>query len=105
MNFYLNLFYIALITTLVELSGFWENLDEWVNKKFRFHHLPYILRCTLCQTTWLCLLYMCCVGEVSILNIAVCLMMAHSTELIQPMIRLIIEIVKKIIYNISRQFL
>lgn len=51
------LIYISLITAMVQLSGFWDNLDEWVSKRWKFHHLPYIFTCTYCQTFWLSIIY------------------------------------------------
>ena len=42
MNIYLTMILIAALVTLVFESGFWSNLDRWVNSKWQFYHLPQI---------------------------------------------------------------
>jgi hypothetical protein len=84
------------------LSGFFEVLDDEINKRFKFHHLPHIFHCSLCQVWWFGLAYITCVGEFSLLNIAIVLVIAHLTELISPLFLLIKELIKKVISIISK---
>lgn len=93
----LNLLWINLIVVLVSLSGFWDSLDEWVNKKYPLHHLPHIMVCSLCQCWWLSLLAITVTGNLSLLNIAICLANAHLTEITTPLITLIKNTLLKII--------
>lgn len=102
MNLYLDLFYIACIVTLINDSGFFESVDEYINKRFKFRHLPKIFFCSYCQTWWFCIAHIVCVGEFNILNILVCLLFAGLTEIISPLYRLVIELLKKIIELISK---
>lgn len=75
---------INLILVLIHESGFIVNLDEWVNKKWKFHHLPYPVRCLLCGTFWISLLYIIITpGAFTLLNILLCLLNAHLTEITQ----------------------
>lgn len=93
----LNLLYINLIVVLVYLSGFWDNLDEWISKNYKFHHLPHLLTCSLCQCWWLSLLYIIITGNLSLLNIALCLINAHLTEVTIPLITTVKDFLLKII--------
>lgn len=66
---------------LIHESGFIEKLDSWVNNKWRFYHLPFPVRCQLCTTWWLSLLYIIITpGAFTLLNIALCLVNAHLGE-------------------------
>ena len=101
----INLLYISLIVALVFESGFWESMDDYVNEKFKFHHLPHLLMCQLCQCWWLSLLYVIISGNLSLLAITLCLINAHLVEIERAAIAFIknllykaIEVVNKIIY-------
>lgn len=75
---------INLIVVLIHESGFIENIDTWVSTKWKFHHLPKIMVCALCQTNWLSLLYIIITpGAFTLLNILLCLLNAHLTEITQ----------------------
>lgn len=92
-----NLLFIGLIVALVYLSGFWDNLDGYISKKFRFHHLPHILTCALCQCWWLSLLYITLTGNLTLFNIVLCLINAHLTKIYIPLWTLIENLLLKII--------
>lgn len=79
----LDLLLINVIMVLVHESGFIENIDSWVSKKWKFHHLPYPVRCMLCGTWWLSLLYVILVPGLSLIGIALALLNAHLTEVTQ----------------------
>lgn len=102
MNLILNLLWIGLIVALVHISGFWDNLDEFINKKFKPYHLPYLLTCALCQTWWLSLLYIICTGNLTLFNIVLCLINAHLSKIYIPLWTLIENALLKIIELINR---
>lgn len=72
---------IALIVALVFDSGWWSNMDDWVNGKFPPYHLPHIMRCGWCQAWWLSLLWMLICGDASLIGVVMCLMSGWSVEL------------------------
>lgn len=98
----LDLIFIGLIVALVHLSGFWDNLDGYISKRFRFHHLPYIFTCALCQTWWLSLLYIIIAGKLSLLNIALCLVNAHLSKVYIPLWTFVENLLLKIIELMNR---
>lgn len=93
----LNLICINLIVALVFLSGFWDVMDSELNKRVRFAHLPHILSCGLCQCWWLSLLYVIIAGKLTLLNVMLCLVNAHLTEITTPLITMIKNWMLKII--------
>ena len=107
MELYLNLFYLTCIVTLVNYSGFFESVDEWINKRLKFYHLPKLFFCAYCQSFWLttfyCVFYTLKMGiEWEIWMVLISLILASLTEIISPLYKLIIELIKKIIYQISK---
>lgn len=86
---YVDLIILSLIVALVFESGFWDSLDEYINKRFKFHHLPHLLMCQLCQTWWLTLLYILVTGNLSLFNICVCLLIAYMGDVWRPILNLI----------------
>lgn len=92
-----NLLIINVILTLIHESGFITYVDDWINEKYKFHHLPYPVRCLLCGTFWLSILYICITGQLSLLSIALCLANAHLTKITTPLYRLLENLVLKVI--------
>lgn len=85
-----SLLIINIIMVLVHESGFIEHLDSWVSSKWKFYHLPYPVRCLLCGTWWLSLLFIIITpGAFTLLNILLCLLNAHLTEITQGLWRTI----------------
>lgn len=85
-----SLLIINFIMVLIHESGFIEKIDEMISRKWRFHHLPYPVRCLLCGTFWLSLLYIIITpGAFTLLNILLCLLNAHLTEITQGIWRTI----------------
>lgn len=78
-----DLLLINFIMVLFHESGFIDNLDEMVSKKWKFHHLPYPVKCLLCGTWWLSLLYILIVPGFSLMGVALALLNAHLTIVTQ----------------------
>lgn len=76
----IDLLLIALIMASVHQSGFIENVDAWVGSKWKFHHLPYPVRCLTCGTWWLSLLYLLIMGKFSLLTVFIALVMANISD-------------------------
>lgn len=93
----LDLLFINLIVVLAHASGFFEYLDDWVSKKWRFHHLPKIMVCALCQTNWLSILYILVTGQFSLGALVLCIANAHLTDITLPMIQTIKNFLLKIL--------
>lgn len=85
----LNLLWINLIVALVYLSGFWTYLDDYISTRFKFHHIPHLLACSLCQCWWLSLLYIIITGKLSLLGIVFCLVNAHLIEVTIPLLTVV----------------
>lgn len=99
-----NLILINLFVSLVHEAGFFETLDDMISERYKFHHLPYIFLCALCQTFWLSLLYVIIAGPFNILTVTLCLVNAHLTKVVQPFYRFaenlllrVIELLNKLI--------
>ena len=93
----INILWINLIVALVFLSGFWDVLDSELNKRVQFAHLPHIFTCALCQCWWLSLLYIIIAGKLTLLNVLLCLVNAHLTEITIPMITTVKNYLLKVI--------
>lgn len=98
----INLLLINLIVTLIFLSGFVDSIDEAINKRWKFYHLPKPFSCCLCSTFWASLIWVIVAGQVSLLSIALCLVNAHLTEITTPLIILIKNALLKIIEIMNR---
>ena len=99
-----SLLLINAIMTLIHESGFISYVDDWINKKYPFHHLPYPILCLLCGTWWLSLLYIIIAGPFNLLTIMFCLLNAHLTKITQPLYRLIENLLLKGIELLNRLF-
>lgn len=98
-----NLLIINIIMVLIHESGFITNIDEMINKKWKFHHLPYPVRCLLCGTWWISLLYIILTpGAFTLLNILLCLLNAHLTEITQGIWRTIKTLIMDVLGWINR---
>lgn len=91
---------IATIMSLVHNSGFVENVDDYFNKKYPLRHLPYPVRCCLCGTFWLSLLFVILTAKLSLLSVLYCLIGATLTNVIRPALKVaengLIRIIEKI---------
>lgn len=97
----LELFLVTLIITLIYTSGFFEQMDYYVNKKFPPYHLPYPFRCNLCGVFWSTLFWTIVTGNLSLINVALCLLFAHSTHILVPALKTIENALLKVIEMIN----
>ena len=98
----INLLLINLIMTLIHESGFIEYIDDWISNKYKFYHLPYPIRCLLCGTNWVSIFYIIITGQLSLLTLMLCLLNAHLTQFIQPLFRLIMNALLKVIELLNK---
>ena len=98
----IDLLLIASIVALIHQSGFIENIDDWINSKWRFHHLPHPIRCCLCTTWWLSLLYIAATGNLSLFNVLLALLTANVAELIIPLFTVLKNALFGLINNIDK---
>ena len=97
-----NLLLINIIMTLIRESGFIENVDDWISDKYKFHHLPYPVRCLLCSTNWISIFYVIITGQLSLLTLMLCLLNAHLTQITQPLFRFIMNALLKVVELLNR---
>lgn len=102
LNTIINLLLINLIMTLVHESGFIEKMDEWVNRKWKFYHLPYPVLCLLCGVNWLSIFYVIITGQLSLLTLMLCLLNAHLTQITQPLFRFVMNAMMKVVELLNR---
>lgn len=88
---------ISSVVMMIFESGWWDNMDEFVNKKFRFHHLPKIFVCQFCQTFWLSLLWLFFTYEISVLSVFLALLNANVGEILLPLFKLLKGALNKVI--------
>lgn len=99
-----DLLMINLIVVLIHESGFISYMDDWVNDKWKFYHLPYPIRCALCTTNWISIFYVLIIGKFSLFTLMLCLLNAHLTQITQPLFRFLMNLLKKVIELLNRLF-
>lgn len=97
-----NLLLINVIMTLIHESGFIENIDDWISNKYKFYHLPYPVRCLLCTCTWISIFYVIITGQFSLVTLALCLINAHATKIVQPLFRFVENLLLKAIELLNK---
>lgn len=80
---------IAAVVMMIFESGWWDNMDELVSRRFRFHHLPKIFVCQFCQTFWLSLLWLLFTYEISVFSVFLALINANVGEIMLPLFKLL----------------
>lgn len=88
---------ISSVVMMIFESGWWDNMDEIVNRKFKFHHLPKIFVCQFCQTFWLSLLWLFFTYEISVLSVFLALLNANVGEILLPLFKLLKGALNKVI--------
>lgn len=104
-----NLFLIAVIVVcIVDISGFIDSIKSVLNKvitKGKFSNSNYSIKpidCSLCMTWWVGLIYLIIYNSVSLVNIAILLLIAISTPIINDLIKLIQDLMIKLIQLIEK---
>lgn len=80
---------ISAVVMMIFESGWWDNMDELVSRRFRFHHLPKIFVCQFCQTFWLSLLWLLFTYEISVFSVFLALVNANVGEIMLPLFKLL----------------
>ena len=93
---------INLIVILIHESVFIEYWDNWISERWKFHHLPYPVRCQLCTTFWTSMLYIIITGNFTIPGVMLCLLNAHATKITTPLLRMIENIGLKTIFLVNK---
>ena len=100
----LKLLCIQLICVLIiDISGFIDSVKWGVSKWLTKGKIPttnYSLKpcdCSLCMTWWSCLIYMICIGQLSVFLLAYILFLAIMTPVAKDIILLIRDIFIKLI--------
>lgn len=97
-----NLLLISTIITLIHNSGFFINLDNWIESKYKFHHLPHIFKCDNCQVFWFSVIYTLIFGKITLISVCFCILNYYTPNLILPIFNLIINLFNKIIEQINK---
>ena len=105
-----DLFLIAVITVcIIDLSGFLGTLKSVLSKTLtrgKISNSDYQLKpidCSLCMTWWCGLIYLIINNQLTLLNVSILLLIAVSTPIINDIIRLIQDIITKIINIIYKK--
>lgn len=105
-----NLFLISIIVVcIVDLSGFVGTLKSVLSKvltKGKITNSDYQLKpidCSLCMTWWCGLIYLIIYHQLTLLNITILLLISTSSFLINDIIRLIQDLITKIINIIYKK--
>ena len=98
---------IAVIcVAVIDLSGFVESIDwglqKWLGNPL--YHLPKPFSCSLCLTTWSCLIYMLIYGCLSLYGIAAALIIALFTPVIEHTITIIRDIADRLVFVVASLF-
>lgn len=93
----IELLLISAVVMMIFESGWWDNMDEFVNRKFKFYHLPKIFVCQFCQTFWLSLLWLFFTYEISVLSVFLALLNANVGEILLPLFKLLKGALNKVI--------
>lgn len=97
-----HLLLINLMLMMVHESGFIVTIDEMINARWKFYHLPYPIRCLLCGTNWISIFYVIITGQLSLLTLMLCLLNAHLTQITQPLFRFVMNALLKVVELLNR---
>lgn len=98
----LDLFLINIILVLIFNSGFVDEIDAMIQRRFKFHHLPKPFSCVLCMTFWTSILYIILTGNFTLLGITLCLINATLTSITTPLTKTIENALKKIVWYLNK---
>lgn len=93
----IELLLIASIVMMIFESGWWDELDERVSSRWKFHHLPKIFVCQFCQCFWLSLIWLLFTLGFSLYAPFLALITANVSELLLPIFKLLKQSILKVI--------
>ena len=88
---YLDIFIVACVVSLIHSTGFFDDMDEMVSKRWKFIHIPKIIMCQNCLTWWCCLIWVLFSGNLSLFSLLFCILMWYVSPLISRVLQLIID--------------
>ena len=88
----IDLLLITVAVSLVFLSGFPDEMDRMVNKRFPLYHIPQKpFRCCLCMSFWTMILYLIVTQQFTLISISCALGLAYGSDIVQNCLVLIKE--------------
>lgn len=105
---YINILLIALIMVFaLDISGFYQEITSIISGWMTNGAIkkPIMIKpfcCSLCMTFWLSIIYVFCMGCFTIPMIAYCCLISYLTTVFNDLLRLLLDIMKTIIYKISK---
>lgn len=93
----IELLLIASIVMMIFESGWWDELDERVSSRWKFHHLPKIFVCQFCQCFWLSLIWLLFTQGFSLYSPFLALITANVSEILLPIFKLLKQSILKAI--------
>lgn len=107
---YINILLIAVIVVIViDITDFIDNIKKLISSiltKGKITNSDYQLKpidCSLCMTFWIGLIYLIIYNQLTLLNVSILLLIAVSTPIINDVIRLLQDIITKIINIIYKK--
>lgn len=97
---------ITLITVIVtDQLHFWEDFSPYIKSlmtggKFKSPIKFKLFECSTCQAHWLCLIYLICTGNFTIINYTLVLIISWMTPIINDLLTLIKTLILKILNKI-----
>lgn len=97
---------ITLITVIVtDQLHFWEDLSPYIKSlmtggKFKSPIKFKLFECSTCQAHWLCLIYLICTGNFTIINYTLVLIISWMTPIINDLLTLVKTLILKILNKI-----
>lgn len=93
----IELLLIASIVMMIFESGWWDELDEMVSSRWKFHHLPKIFVCQFCQCFWISLIWLLFTLGFSLYAPFLALLTANISEILLPVFKLLKQSILKAI--------
>lgn len=97
---------ITLITVIVtDQLHFWEDFSPYIKSlmtggKFKSPIKFKLFECSTCQSHWLCLIYLICTGNFTIINYTLVLIISWMTPIINDLLTLVKTLILKILNKI-----
>lgn len=111
MNIYINILCITVICVLIsDIIQFWTDFSPYIKMALTKGKIKSpidfkLFQCSLCQSHWLNLIYILCLGKFTIFNYMVILLLSTATPLIKDTIILITELIKKVLNGTYERFI